>query len=779
MKNFKIEQLNTNIIKSTKFLPYDLYKKNLNSLIAKEIDKKDLNINKSDYMNFLDAIDATINNKISSVYKGISASNNFLHIEFDKDFSFSEDEIKTIIKENFNKNKNVEESVLNLDYLNDTTILNKIHNSITAGLNVIQTGLTYTPYKNYLARETNIKATVNLNNIISTVNTSILTTRVHKNYNTEYINNIINEFIDNYLKIKIKNIKKNPGKNIEISDIDKIDNSINTKEIFNAIANTKKSTKYVDTILLLKKYINEIHKIDDDIKQSINNSSSNSINASIVDVINFGEKIKNDYLNEDNINNLNNIFDEFKNKKSILINFLTKINDYINELKTNNPDEQNENNKENSSINFNIEIINTNIDKILKNLKSLHDTHKSQINESQITLIIILLKNIDTFFKIINVLLSILNDSIVNINAQSTKFESYAYKEFVNANGDLLQSIENTENFKNINMYFNILLYISPYFYTTYIINEIRHNFESLSGIVDIDDEGNLIDKSSVDLFNELQINDTERNTLMNIFVSKIADTKAGNVIYNWLETHKLIKTCLKSVGITSFSLGKMAIFFVLNGGFETFNKGLSLLKSWPKEFFKKSIITPQEARDVYYAINKDAEAKSAYAKLSKILTGNIDRKPIFQKFIEFYGKHKDHNPNNNTINALLLYFKSLVFNIKVLKIFAKTTKTNILDTNFTAKFFYGLHANNIKIVLKFMDEMIQSDLTAEEIIKEYDKLTKNSKTSKIFNKDATKDTMSIMYYNIIRMYTSGAAGMASNYNGRKINFKEMFDFDD
>jgi hypothetical protein len=210
-------------------------------------------------------------------------------------------------------------------------------------------------------------------------------------------------------------------------------------------------------------------------------------------------------------------------------------------------------------------------------------------------------------------------------------------------------------------------------------------------------------------------------------------------------------KNIVKALGIggnIAFNIGKMALFFVTNGGAQSLSTGINYLKGLPKRFLEKNQIKPEDAAEVHDIISRDLELKRIYDKLSKIVTTLSD--PIFDYFFNDAIAHK------KDAKDYLREYNKLCANKKIMKIFIRTYN-GILNSR---------TRQHMQEMYKFIDDVIRSpEHDAKKLNDMYLKYNGTGKYAPFRSGNLLSDIPTSTLTRIIQMYITGAALTSSEYD--------------
>ena len=230
---------------------------------------------------------------------------------------------------------------------------------------------------------------------------------------------------------------------------------------------------------------------------------------------------------------------------------------------------------------------------------------------------------------------------------------------------------------------------------------------------------GNVLDKNSADLFDELQAPEDFKDSIS----MKLAEwwhkndkDKEGKAITpeEMYRRTLITKRALGLMGKWTLNFGRMALFFINNGGYASYQQCCRFLAGLPAEYTKNSLIRPEEAKEIYRMIDRQDKYKNAYKLLEKY-------GPKYAKSV-FFKSLIDNKDDDKLLKSIIESYHLLITNPKTLNVFARISKpTARTKTGFHFRSFLSrITSNEIKETLSFIDLLYKNTRNAREEIANY-----------------------------------------------------------
>lgn len=680
--------------------------------------------------------------------------------EFDTDtwLTLFKKDLKEELSRNKDINKVLEKNVIDNIDLDANIIGEKIKNILINSLKSILDKITSINVKKEISKSLETKSTPRLNKLVDFILSDIKITMTDMAKYNGFIDNI-SEQLSKSLKIgvdkerDIENVNRRYSErknNIDLSNID-----LYSEEFKKALAEDKDLNSIMSSILESFKKLQKFTTID----LSENDSFGDSYKSAMLlidsikdkklktleDIIDLEETFKKESVNSRTFETYNKAISKYLDSK--------KEEDKITEKKAVLDFPKDLNNK--SSIESMKKL-----EEKYNNPKIIMDYKDTAICISFIIAFDILIDISNSLEKAVIMIPKVVHTNLDdNFNTEAKETLSiYTYKRFFTVNIDngnfVIEDRKDDkieEDIDYITKEFDRILYITPYSFCIDRLESIHEYFASLRDKVKDTDNSIFEDKTAEQVFKEAGISPERGERLIDLFLDSINDSTKDAVINSkimkYINKNAYIKSALGLSGKFMLNFGKMAVYFLKNGGFATFKKGMELLNTYPSEFLKSKLATSDECRRIYERIRSDSALYKAYKNLQSMITRDKD---IIEELIQKTNSEK--TKNKRIFRDFFEDYNILLSEFEIAKVIQRITKGNI-------PIGFGLSNVSVINMIKFITDIsTNKNLSDQEIAK---------KCSEEKGKNYNSKAFSAVFTKIVHMFTIGSATAASSYSYR------------
>lgn len=361
-----------------------------------------------------------------------------------------------------------------------------------------------------------------------------------------------------------------------------------------------------------------------------------------------------------------------------------------------------------------------------------------------------------------------------------------------------------------------------PYNVLSDELDEYMRDFNSSIKSMTTTSSGNVIDTASIEAFDSLQIPEDYEDSFLNFVANKISGLfgkESGTDEMDIYSANMKWKHALGLTGRFLFNFGKAALFFVNNGGYESYKQCLKYLMDLPEQYLKNSAIQPEEAKEIYRRIHYDHKLLAAFIRLTKFLdvkvpintsNGQNNQQQTTMRigaikrpfFLIISNNIRVGKYASDTILDVIDAYKTMITDPKILNVFARISKSVSWANrdggfNFRA-IFSGLRNQDVRATLKFVDDITKN--TGRDINKvksvihkyyneyeqTYDYMEEKDENGNYkpvkrlgptpgFSDNPNRDSPTILLRKLLQIYAVGGAGEASSWNMQYININDFF----
>lgn len=769
-------KIRTALLSSIRYLPYDQYKEVLIAAVDNQDDRykttnnklsrNDIKLNYDLFINVLDHIDfiltEKLNNRNDSEIKDIFVLDK---VDASKQFSTKSwlDIFKTNLETIIQDDKIPVEQALKFNVLSavsyDTTLISSsIKEVLASQVSLISRQLSSNSLKNYIYdkvyRDQKPRTEKLLLHVLGEIKDSLI--------NPGDIQDFINEITQDFRTI----VKVGKNEERDTENVSRRYESIDKSGTDLEIDLDKVDPKIADQLQEVQTCIEGLHKFN---TQEINYDAFGDAYKSAMLLMNSLKEVK--ITTPADVIKVFNKFKEESITSKTFERFAKEIDKYLNS-KT-----PTEGNYPKQKITFPGNLKDVNTARAMDILARKYNDTKIDMDREETMTCAAFIASSDFLIRIYNILENIVQNiepGIENKETESPKEEKevlsmYQYGRFFEVeNTDGRFSIKEKNDSKidsdidYLTKNFTDYLNKAPYLFVQERLSDIRTEFSGITGNFEVGENGAIVERDSVQLFRDLGMDAKKQETLTNALLDQINMTETGKKFTSFISKlynkNKYVKRALGLSGKFIFNFGKMALYFINHGGYDSFYKGLDYLRKMPGNYLKGQLIQPEEAKQVYTKIYRDSGLRKAYATLLSFQQSN-PKVPLFDNIL-IKGKKADNK--RKALSITVSYFsqyRNLIRDNTVLQKLRTITEKSI-------NLSIGLKKESIEEVLNFLDKVYSTQFNSiEELQTFYDESKKQ-----FYNPNVLKDVPTAMWNKLTLMYSMGTAGTASSYDGRDFN---------